>query len=76
MLPAFLMPNVMRVNSNRPNGAVIAVLGISAAFIGTWCYPFFRSILEKWVQSAAREAKSSMFGIGYVSGTVTLFRRR
>ncbi len=76
VLPAFHMPKVMRVNSNRPNSVVMAVLGMSVAFIGTWWYPFFRLIFEKWVHPAALVAKSSIFGIGYVSGTVTLLRRR
>ena len=42
----------------------MAVLGMSAGFIGTWWYPLFRSILEKIVQPAALAAKSIMFGIG------------
>ena len=76
MFPAFLMPKVIRVNSNNPKGVVIAVLGMSAGFMGIWWYPFFRSILEKTVQPAALAMKSIMFGMGYVSGTVTALRRR
>ena len=64
VLPEFLMPKVILVNSHRPNGVVMAVLGMSAGFIGTWWYPLFRSILEKIVQPAALAAKSIMFGIG------------
>lgn len=32
---AFLKPKVSRVNSNKPNGVIIAVLGISCADNGT-----------------------------------------
>ncbi len=65
VLPALHMLNFMRVNmwGNRPNGVVMAIFGMSAAFIGTWLYPFFRYIFEKWVHPAALAAKSSMFGI-------------
>ncbi len=54
----------VQVYSNRPNGVMMAVLGMSAAFMGTWWYPFFRSILEKCVHPAALAAKSSMLGTG------------
>ena len=47
VLPALRIPKVMRVNSNRPNGVVMAVFGMLEVFIGTWWYPFFRSIFEK-----------------------------
>jgi len=32
LLPAFLILKVVRVNSNRPKGVVIAVLGMSAGW--------------------------------------------
>ncbi len=75
VLPAFHMPKVMQVNSNRPNSVVMAVLVMSAVFIDTWWYPFFRSIFKKWVHPSALVAKSSIFGIEYVSNTLTLLRR-
>jgi hypothetical protein len=58
------MPKVILVNSSRPNGMVIAVLGKSSGFMGIWWYPFFRSILEKTVQSASQAMKSIMLGMG------------
>ena len=63
VFPAFLMPKVIRVNSNRPNGVVIAVLGMSPGFMGIWWYPFFRSIFEKIVQPAALATKLSLIHI-------------
>jgi hypothetical protein len=43
---------------------MMAVLGMPGALVGTWWYPFFRSILKKWVHPAAPAAKSSMLGTG------------
>jgi hypothetical protein len=60
----------MWVNSNSLNGIVIIVLGMSAAFIGTWWYPFLRSLFEKWVHPAALAAKFSLLEMGLVSRTV------
>ncbi len=64
VLPAFLMPKVMWVNSKRPNGVMMAVLGMSSGFIGTWLYYFFRSILEKMTHPSALAIKSIMLGSG------------
>lgn len=60
----------------QDKGIVMTVFGMSAAFISTCRYPFFKSIFEKWVHPAALVVKSSMFGIGYLSSTVMLLRRR
>ncbi len=35
----FPPPKVIRMNSNRPKGVVIAVLGMSPGFMGIWWYP-------------------------------------
>ena len=42
----------------------MAVLRMYAWFIGNWCYPFFRSNLEKVLQPAALVVKSIMLGMG------------
>jgi len=47
VLPTLRLPKVMQVNSNSRKGVVMAVFGMSAVFIGTWWYPFFRFIFEK-----------------------------
>jgi len=47
------------MNSNRLNGVVIAFFRMSPGFLGIWWYPFFRLILEKTVQPAARVTKPS-----------------
>ena len=46
---AFLRPKGIRTNSNRPNGVVMAVLGMSSGATGIWWYARTRSSLEKTV---------------------------
>ena len=54
----------MGVNSNRPNGVVMAVLGMSSGFMGIWWYPYLRSILEKILLPSTFVGKSIMFRMG------------
>ena len=73
---AFRSPKAINKNSQRPKGVAIAVLGMSSSAIGIWWYALTRSILEKMVQPAMRSLRDCMLGMGYLSGTVTVFRRR
>ncbi len=63
-------------NSKRPKGVIIAVFGISDFCIGTWWYPFSKSILEKIVEPCKKLDKSWRLGRGYLSGVVAAFKRR
>ena len=69
-------PKGMYKNSKRPKGVIIAVLGISEFCIGTWWYPFSKSILEKMVEPCKKLERSWRLGRGYLSGVVAAFKRR
>ncbi len=53
----------------------MAVFLISSARIGIWWYPCFKSSLLKTLHPLSPAAKSSMWGSGYLPGSVIKFRR-
>lgn len=61
---ALRKPNVIRGNSNSPNGVQIAVFSISVSSIGTWWYARTKSIFEKNLQPFSWCVKSVTKGIG------------
>lgn len=73
---AFRRPNVMYLNSNRPNGVQMAVFGMSGGCIGTWWNAFCKSSLLKIEQPRTLCVKSCKYGMGYLSGIVISFNLR
>ncbi|XP_026317878.1 uncharacterized protein LOC113228730 [Hyposmocoma kahamanoa] len=66
---AFFKPNGILVNLNIPKGVINAVLSWSSFLIGICQYPAFRSNADINGVGFASWSKSSILGIGYVSGS-------
>ena len=54
----------MRTNSNKPNGVVTAVLGVSDGSTGIWWYALTRSSFEKMVVPCREVVKSYVCYVG------------
>jgi hypothetical protein len=68
---AFDQPNGMNKYSNKPNGVMMAVLGISSGATGIWWYPLTRSILEKKLCNHSSRLKGlACLGEGTCQGVV------
>ena len=65
------MPNGIQINSNVPNGVIMAVLGIESLATFTCQYALVKSRTVKTFLPARQAEKSLMFGGQYDDGVVT-----
>ena len=73
VLGAFVSPNGMRLNSNKPNSQMKAVLCLSASLISICQYPLKRSRVVKYRAPYSASIVSSILGNGNLSLIVILF---